>query len=765
MKKTFSRIMIILLLIGALAFSFNIQQAESSEPPETEWTRTYGGTKEDVPKSVIQTDDGGYALAGRTNSSGAGDHDFWLVKTDGDGNMQWNRTYGSTGTECAEGGTVQTSDGGYLLVGHKGVEPNRDMWVVKTDFNGTMEWNKTYGGPNDDTGRGAISADDDGGYTLIGNTRSFGEGDYDFWLIKINSTGDVQWNYTYGGANTELAACLIQTNDSGYALAGRTRSFDAGSQDFWLVKTNSTGGIEWNQTYGTSDFETATAVIQTNDGGFALAGQKGIHSTDDCWLVRTNATGHEQWNETYGPDEDHALSMIQTGDGGYVLVGATRSFEAGGRDFWVIKTDFNGTREWNQTYGGASDDVALSVVQTDDGGYAVAGFTESFDDGDRDFWLIKIEAERMPQIKSPCIWLYDFDRYDLDTLVSDLNNTGFKTVLLSTDITALRAHEESYIGKLRSFIGKAEEKGISVHAMILQAPEFVNRTEHKKALQDLGEVLDYNSENPDRAFEGIHIDVEPYGLDAWKEASWEDRNGIMAMYIELLSKMHKELRGKRLMFSAAHPHWYRSPEIPDELPNFQTSQFGQYLDAIVLMVYDSENMTSSWDTSGEILELAKEELEEADTAGNVHIVVGVGVHEFWKFSWLNDSITQIDEELETNPSYKGVSVFKYKTFREIRTWEYRIEDRHRHTVLMVNTTDKHFRFDNASTPEEEFSKKEATYMRTRRGITIIIHKDEEIKLSARIVDRWMIGRCSATAEDMETGKRYALNDRYWILRR
>jgi len=374
-----------------------------------------------------------------------------------------------------------------------------------------------------------------------------------------------------------------------------------------------------------------------------------------------------------------------------------------------------------------------------------------------------------PPFQSPAIWLYNFDQYDLDdldVLVGNLDSMGFKTVWLSTDTAKL--DEESYSGKVSSFIGKAkeEDKGIFVHAMILQDPNFTRTVNHEKALQDVDAVLSYNLENPGRAFDGIHIDVEPYGLDDWSKTDWENNNNLMAMYIELLSKIHRKLQGKSLMFSAAHPHWYqnRANELPDEFPNGQTSQFGEYLDVIVLMVYDG-GWAHALDTAQEIVDEAEEEIEKADLAGNVDIVVGLGVQEFWKYSWLNDCMIEVDQELETNPSYKGLSVFNYKSFSEIKTWEYRIEDRRRHTVLMVNTTDKHFKFDNASTPEEEFSVKEATLMLRTRSNIIILHQDEEIKLIAWIKDSWQIGHCFATAEDSLTGKKYVLNDTYWLLGR
>ncbi|MDH5374950.1 MAG: hypothetical protein OEZ21_09050 [Candidatus Bathyarchaeota archaeon] len=436
MSKRLVSLMIVSILVCLLT-TIDIELVRCVEPPAIEWTRTYGGVNEDVPLSVIQTSDWGYALAGRTNSFGAGNFDFWLVKTNRTGHEQWNKTFGTVGTERAEGGVIQTIDSGYLLIGHKGVEPNRDMWIVKTDSDGNMMWNKTYGGPRCDTGRGAVLTDD-GGYALFGNTRSFGAGDYDFWLVKTNSTGGMEWNQTYGGGGVDLAASLVRTDDGGFALAGRTSSFGAGSQDFWLVKTNSTGGMEWNQTYGTTGYEAATACVQTSDGEYALTGQKGIYDTAEFWLIKTNATGHEQWNETYGgPEEgdDHALSMVQTSDEGYALAGLATSLGAGGRDFWLIKTDPSGNAMWNLTFGESNDDVATSVIQTYDGGYAVAGYIES--SPDRDFWLIKLAGP--PPVGGK--WI-SIDKYEL--LVPWIGLTSLITVAtISLVLTRRRRKQQN----------------------------------------------------------------------------------------------------------------------------------------------------------------------------------------------------------------------------------------------------------------------------------------------------------------------------------
>jgi parallel beta-helix repeat protein len=256
----------------------------------------------------------------------------------------------------------------------------------------STEWNKTYGGTGNDYAYSVVQTIDKG-YALAGLTGSVGAGDYDFWLVKTDSNGNMQWNMTYGGTSEDVACALVQTVDGGYALAGDTYSFGAGSYDAWLVKTDSEGNALWNMTYGGTSTDWAHALVQTADGGYAIAGYTGSFGagSGDFWLVKTDSSGNAQWNKTYGgTDSDGACALVQTVDGGYALAGFTISYGAGSYDFWLVKTDANGNEQWNQAYGGTGDDGAWSVIQTVDGGYAVTGYTGSYGAGG-DFWLIKTE--------------------------------------------------------------------------------------------------------------------------------------------------------------------------------------------------------------------------------------------------------------------------------------------------------------------------------------------------------------------------------------
>jgi hypothetical protein len=359
------------------------------------WDKTYGGMDADFGwGDLFQTSDGGYAISGDTKSFGAGKKDFWLVKTDVAGNMQWNQTYGGPGREYHTA-MCQTSDGGYALVGdtNSSGAGDWDFWLVKTDVAGNMLWNQTYGGPGRETEPGVCQTSD-GGYAMAGYTESFGAGGQDAWLVKTDASGNMEWNQTYGGTGDDYTYSVVATSDGGYAIAGSTNSFGAGSNDFWLVKTDAVGNMQWNQTYGGVGFEVEMNMIQTLDGGYAMLGLTVSFGVGggDFWLVKTDSLGNMVWNMTYGgTGMDFGVHVLQTAEGGYAIIGYTNSFGAGANDFWLVKTDVAGNMQWNQTYGGKDADEGWSLIQTSDGGYALAGNTESFGAGGKDAWLVKTD--------------------------------------------------------------------------------------------------------------------------------------------------------------------------------------------------------------------------------------------------------------------------------------------------------------------------------------------------------------------------------------
>jgi hypothetical protein len=267
---------------------------------------------------------------------------------------------------------------------------------------------QTFGGPNDDALTAMVHTSD-GGYALLGTTTTSNSSDKKCLLVKTDASGKMEWNQTIGLSHQDLLGSLIQTSDGGYALAGQKdfaiygERYSTGGKglDFWLIKTDEYGKIEWNRTYGGSAHDGLASLIATSDGGYALAGKSttGYFSTVYSWFIKTDLYGKKEWMQKY--TEGRFGSLIETSDGGFALAGAKLDGNES-LDFWLIKTNASGIMEWNQTYGGEAFDSASSLVETSDGGFALAGVTESFGAGGTDFWLIKTDGYGIvPESPSP----------------------------------------------------------------------------------------------------------------------------------------------------------------------------------------------------------------------------------------------------------------------------------------------------------------------------------------------------------------------------
>ena len=398
--------LLFVVIFATLAF-ITVGCASGTTPPEEAWNKTFGGADVDYARAVQQTTDGGYILAGSTELGGATyPVDFLLVKTDSNGSKEWDKTFGGYGSDLADS-VQQTTDGGFILAGYTTSYGAGflDAWLVKTDANGSKEWDKIFGDTHNDW-VWSVQQTVDGGFILAGYT-TLEKGtslDDDFWLVKTDANGNREWEKTFGGTESSYARAVQQTADGGYILAGVTHSYGAGSGDVWLVKTDSNGIKEWDKTFGGTNYDDAWAIQQTAGGGFILAGHTDSYGAGflDAWLVKTDSNGTEQWNKTFGGWlRDSAYSVQQTSDGSYILAGETESYGAGSFDAWLLKTDSNGTEQWGKTFGGTGFDRARAVQQTTDGGYILAGWTWSFGAGDSDFWLIKVKGEE------PTISIFD----------------------------------------------------------------------------------------------------------------------------------------------------------------------------------------------------------------------------------------------------------------------------------------------------------------------------------------------------------------------
>jgi len=314
----------------------------AGDEPGVEWEKTFGDIADDRGYNVQRTTDGGYIISGWTYSSGAGDSDVYLIKTDSSGNKEWETTFGGPKFEGGQH-VRQTADDGYIIIGVTNSigAGSGDVYLIRTNSNGVSLWEKSFGGSANDYGH-SVQQTPDGGYIITGGTRSFGGGS-DAFLIKTDSDGNPVWDpvfKTYGGAGDDYGWSLDLTDDGGYIIAGGTKSFGAGSDDLYLVKAGSSGSFQWEAIFGGGSYDVGGWVQQTADSGYVITGWTRSFGagSEDLYLIKTDSSGNAQWEKTFGgSDVETGNCVEQTSDGGYVIVGTTSSSGAGSYDVYLIK--------------------------------------------------------------------------------------------------------------------------------------------------------------------------------------------------------------------------------------------------------------------------------------------------------------------------------------------------------------------------------------------------------------------------------------------
>ena len=384
-----------LAALTLLIFSFSVTVADSSSSSEV-WRSTFGGSEDDFGQSVQGVSDGGYLVAGSTLSFGAGGSEVYLVKVDQQGSEVWSSAYG--GSEDEHGWAVQeTGEGGYIVVGDTNSSGSGgiDVYLVKVDSRGGEEWSRALGGSGDDVGQ-SVQVTGDRGFIVAGFTYSFGSGGTDVYLVKTDSQGQMEWSRALGGSEDDYGWAVQETDDGGYIVAGSTLSFGAGGSDVYLMKVDSQGMEEWSRAFGGSKDEFGYSVQETGDGGYIVTGYTYSFGAGggDVYLVKVDSQGREEWNSTSGnTDVEFGVSVRETGDGGYIVTGLTYSFLDETYDVYLLKTDSQGEEEWISILGGPGDDWGQSVQVTGDGGYIVGGSTRSFGSGLWDVYLLKTDSE------------------------------------------------------------------------------------------------------------------------------------------------------------------------------------------------------------------------------------------------------------------------------------------------------------------------------------------------------------------------------------
>lgn len=431
-----------------ILFAILISINSLAQSPNIQWQKTFGGTDYETAACIQQTSDDGYIVAGNTVSNDGdvsenhGENDVWVVKLNAEGVIVWKKTLGGTDSEYANS-IQQTSDGGYIIAGNTesndgDVSGNHsvnfdDFWIVKLNASGTIVWQKTMGGTDHDRAA-SIQQTIDGGYIIAGNTSSnngdvtgyHGTSFLDGWVVKLNATGTIVWQKALGGSSDDFASSIQPTSDGGYIVAGVTGSNDDdvtgnhGIFDSWVVKLNSIGAIVWQKTLGGTNQDSATSIQQTADGGYIVAGNTYSNDGDvsvnhgdlDIWVIKLNDTGAIVWEKAFGgTGTDYAATIQQRLDGSYIIAGYAYSNDgdvSGNHttdnsvaDCWILKLNATGAIVWQKTIGGTDPDYGLSVQQTSDNGYVVAGLTASNNGdvagnhGNGDYWVVKLSSDNL----------------------------------------------------------------------------------------------------------------------------------------------------------------------------------------------------------------------------------------------------------------------------------------------------------------------------------------------------------------------------------
>lgn len=347
--------------------------------------------------NVINTADGGYLLAGIQYTTGGSASDALIIKFDANGDTVWTRTYGGPNYELAY--TASPAGSGYVIYGGSNSTGlgGTDLFSLTVDANGDTTRTFLYGGTADDdclAGSGG-GVESEGNYIFCGQTRSYGAGLYDAYLMKTDFTGAVLWSRTYGGQFSEQGGSVVRTSDSGFACTGYTTSFGSGVTDVYLLKADSVGNMLWSKCYGLGTSEFGFGVIETSDQGFLITGMRQLSSSDyEMIVIKTDSVGTMLWNKQYGGTggNEWGSSAIEVATGGYLICGRTGSYGNGNEDMLLVRTDVNGDTLWTRAFGFSANDYAYSVIATPDGGFMVCGGGVGLT-GNRDqVYLIKTDA-------------------------------------------------------------------------------------------------------------------------------------------------------------------------------------------------------------------------------------------------------------------------------------------------------------------------------------------------------------------------------------
>jgi len=438
MKKAIFLLLLATISTGGFAQVVNIK-----------WEKSYGGSTNDEAYDIQNTTDGGYIVVGPAESddsevtghhgTGGSNYDYWVVKLNDTGGIQWEYSFGGSADDIVSS-VQQTNDGGYIVAGASESTDGDlstcsileyDYWLLKLSSTGAVVWKNCFGSVGGGAFNEAFSVQQtpDSDYIVAGYTNSADSGEVtgfhgnnDYWVIKVSSSGGFLWGKCLGGSSSDIAKCVQSTTDGGYIVVGNSSSTNGdvtgnhGSSDYWVVKLDDTGAIQWEKSYGGTAEDDGKYIRQTFDGGYIVAGASksingqvtghhGDTTTFDFWIVKLDDTGAIQWETSLGGSQnEEAYAIQQLADSGYIVTGASNSIDGnvtgnhGMDDYWVVKLNKSGALAWQKSLGGSSQEEAYAIRQTPDTGFVVAGGSSSTNGdvtgnhGAYDFWVVKLSS-------------------------------------------------------------------------------------------------------------------------------------------------------------------------------------------------------------------------------------------------------------------------------------------------------------------------------------------------------------------------------------
>jgi len=396
MRFKFLTIGIVLLIILIVIFLYYTISTSTDDDIQIEkvkmmWDQTFGGTNEDSGTFILSTQEGGYLILGNTESIGAGNSDIWLVKLDDNREPVWNKTFG--GLNWDMGKILIEIDNNFFILGTTNSfgHGNNDIWLIKIDNLGDIIMNKTYGGVGWELGNDIVKTVDNG-LIITGSTTSFGSGGSDVWLFKIDETGREVWNYTFGGSGYDEGKSVEVVNAVEYVICSSSGSFGSVQDDIWLIKVNESKDEIWNYTFGSNFRELPNAMVRTNDG-FCIVGHADLTGKGN-WtgiVIKTNDLGVKQWETIVEMDEICGLSSIIELDDGFLCTGYVGIY-GDDQDCLIVKISKSGDIVWKKSVGDEYMDAGVSI-QENGSNYCIVGYKDIMGTGFSDLWLFKFSIE------------------------------------------------------------------------------------------------------------------------------------------------------------------------------------------------------------------------------------------------------------------------------------------------------------------------------------------------------------------------------------